>query len=185
MSEKADLLYMFCIEKRKEAKRSEKNTQNKARKQPACPENDYSGGQARKPSKEVRVPTVRVPTCGPSKMNISTELRGGGAGRGRSGGRGGPRGGPEERKANGGPAPGVDPRGPGRRLSPGCRAVQTPSRHCRGTVEALSRPCLSSLSRYCQVPVEPVEPDSMRLGVEFCRGLSSSCRAVEQCRADE
>lgn len=27
MSEKADLLYMFCIEKRKEAKRSEKNTQ--------------------------------------------------------------------------------------------------------------------------------------------------------------
>ena len=55
--------------------------------------------------------------------------------------------------------------------------------HCRGTVEALSRPCLLSLSSYCQVPVEPVEPDSMRLGVEFtvkvCRGLSISCRAFE------
>ena len=46
--------------------------------------------------------------------------------------------------------------------------------YCRGAVEALSRPCLSSLSSYCQVPVEPVEPDSMRLGVEFCRGLSRS-----------
>ena len=59
------------------------------------------------------MPTVRVPTCGPSKMNISTELRGGAAGRGRRGGRGGPRGGPEERKANGGPAPGVVARGGG------------------------------------------------------------------------
>ena len=29
MSEKADLLYMYCIEKRKEAKRSEKNTHTK------------------------------------------------------------------------------------------------------------------------------------------------------------
>ena len=64
-------------------------------------------------------------------------------------------------------------------LSPGCRAVEL-SRLRRGTVEALSRPCLSSLSSYCRVPVEPVEPDSMRLGVEFCRGLS---RSVEQvCR---
>ena len=73
-------------------------------------------------------------------------------------------------------------------LSPGCRAVEL-SRLRRGTVEALSRPCLSSLSSYCRVSVEPVDPDSMCLGVEFCRGLSrsvdSSCRAVEQCRADE
>ena len=69
-----------------------------------------------------------------------------------------------------------------------CRAVEAPSRHCRGAVEALSRRCRglacrapwSSLSSYCRVPVEPVEPDSMRLGVEVCRGLSSSCRvAVE------
>ena len=30
MSEKADLLYMYCIEKRKEAKRSEKNTQKQS-----------------------------------------------------------------------------------------------------------------------------------------------------------
>ena len=71
-----------------------------------------------------------------------------------------------------------------RTLSPGCRAVELSrlrrgtvealSRRCRGAVEALSRPCLSSLSSYCRVPVEPVEPDSMRLGVEFCRGLSRS-----------
>ena len=71
-----------------------------------------------------------------------------------------------------------------------CRAVEAPSRRCRGAVEArcrgaveaLSRrPCLSSLSlsSYCRVPVEPVEPDSMRLGVEVCRGLS---RSVEVCR---
>ena len=54
--------------------------------------------------------------------------------------------------------------------------VEALSRRCRGAVEALSRPCLSSLSSYCRVPVDPVlEPDiSMRLGVEFCRGLSRS-----------
>ena len=51
------------------------------------------------------------------------------------------------------------------RLSPGCRAVEL-SRLRRGAVEALSRPCLSSLSSSCRVPVEPVEADSMRLGVE-------------------
>ena len=83
-----------------------------------------------------------------------------------------------------------------------CRAVEAPSRRCRGAVEArcrgaveaLSRPCLSSLSlsSYCRVPVEPVEPDSMRLGVEVCRGLSRSVevcrglsRSVEVCRAVE
>ena len=66
-------------------------------------------------------------------------------------------------------------------LSPGCRAVEL-SRLRRGAVEALSRPCLSSLcpveflSSSCRGPVEFVE-------VEVCRGLSrsvelSSCRAV-------
>ena len=57
-----------------------------------------------------------------------------------------------------------------------CRAVEAPSRRCRGavesTVEALSRPCLSSLSSSCRVAVEAVEADCMCLGVE----LSSSCR---------
>ena len=131
------------------------------------------------------MPTVRVPTCGPSKMNISTELRGGGAGRGRSGGRGGPRGGPEERKANGGPAPGVDPRGPGRRLSPGCRAVEL-SRLRRGTVEVLSRRCRGLACRACRDTVKFLSSLSSLTpctwassSVEVCRGLSSSCRAVE------
>ena len=75
-----------------------------------------------------------------------------------------------------------------------CRAIEAPSRHCRGAVEALcrgavDRPCLSSLSSYCRVPVEPVEPDSkMRLGrvLEFCLSRSVEvCRvqAVELCRA--
>ena len=75
------------------------------------------------------------------------------------------------------PAPGVRSRSAAR-LSPGCRAVEL-SRLRRGAVEALSRPCLSSLSSYCRVLVEPVEPDSMCLGVEVCRGLS---RSVEVCR---
>ena len=73
-----------------------------------------------------------------------------------------------------------------------CRAVEAPSRHCRGAVEALCRGAVealpvSSLSSYCRVPVEPVEPDSMRLGVlEFCLSRSVEvCRvqAVELCRA--
>ena len=67
-------------------------------------------------------------------------------------------------------------------LSPGCRVElsrERLSRLRRGAVEALA-------CRACRVPVEPVEPDSMCLGVEFCRvsrghlssGLSSSVEAV-------
>ena len=55
-----------------------------------------------------------------------------------------------------------------------CRAVEAPS-------SLLSRPCLSSLSSLSRLT--PCAGASR--SVEVCRGLSSSCRAVEQCRADE
>ena len=71
-----------------------------------------------------------------------------------------------------------------RRLSPGCRAVELSrlrrgavealSRYCRGAVKALPVELVEFLSSSCREPVEPVEPDSMRLGVEVCRGLSMS-----------
>ena len=74
-------------------------------------------------------------------------------------------------------------------LSPGCQAVELSrlrrgavealSRYCRGAVEALPVEPVEFLSSSCREPVEPVEPDSMRLGVEVCRGLS---RSVEVCR---
>ena len=67
-----------------------------------------------------------------------------------------------------------------------CRAVEAPSRRCRGTVEVLSRPCLSSLSSSCQVPVESLSSLSSLTpcawasrSVEVCQGLS---RSVEVCR---
>ena len=167
MSEKADLLYMFCIEKRKEAKRSEKNTQNKARKQPACPENDYSGGQARKPSKEVRVPTVSGYACLRRYVRpLENEYFHGTSRGGRR-----PRAERRSRRASRRARrtegqrrarPRGRPRGPGRRLSPGCRAVELVS---SDSVEALSRYCRGAVEA---LPVEPVEI------------LSSSCRA---CRA--
>ena len=73
-----------------------------------------------------------------------------------------------------------------------CRAVEAPSRHCRGAVEALSRRCRGLACRACRVTVEFLSSLSSLTpcawassSVEVCRGLSSSCRAVEQCRADE
>ena len=85
-----------------------------------------------------------------------------------------------------------------RTLSPGCRAVELSrlrrgavealSRYCRGAVEALPVEPVEFLSSSCREPVEPVEPDSMCLGVEVCRGLSRSvevCRVLSSCRAVE
>ena len=66
-----------------------------------------------------------------------------------------------------------------------CRAVEAPSRRCRGAVEALSRCCRGLACRACRVTVEllsslsSLTPCAWASGsVEVCRGLSS-CRAVE------
>ena len=84
-----------------------------------------------------------------------------------------------------------------------CRAVEAPSRRCRGAVEVLSRCCRGLACRACRVPVESLSSLSsltpcawasrsvevcrgLSRSVEVCRGLSSSCRvAVElsSCRA--
>jgi len=66
-----------------------------------------------------------------------------------------------------------------------CRAVEAPSRRCRGAVEALPVEPVEFLSSSCLVPVpflsslsRLVEADSMRRAA----GVSSSCRGLSSCR---
>ena len=76
-----------------------------------------------------------------------------------------------------------------------CRAVEAPSRRCRGAVEALSRCCRGLACRACRVTVEflssllSLTPCAWASSsVEVCRGLSRSvevCRGLSSCRAVE
>ena len=61
-----------------------------------------------------------------------------------------------------------------------CRAVEAPSRRCRGAVEALSRPCLSSLLSYCRVTVEFLS--SLSSLTPCASGRRVLSRSVEVCR---